>query len=134
MVYDEESILMMEGLTEDASVPDNEQDIKPRHHKARTVTTAHDPNVPDSQTKPEPDQDESDYEEDDEDFDTEWSLRKCSAATLDVLAVTFGDDLLAAFLPLVQANLGSPSWESREAGILALGAVAEGIFFIASHY
>ena len=37
MVYSEDSLFALEGLHEDASVPDKEESIKPRHHKARTV-------------------------------------------------------------------------------------------------
>ena len=127
MVYSEDSLFGLDGLHEDASVPDKEESIKPRHHKARTVALEHDPEA-NKANQPEQRNSDDDYDEDEDedDFDTEWTLRKCSAATLDVLSVTFADDLLPMLLPVIQQSLGSPSWEIREAGILALGAIAEG--------
>lgn len=126
MIYSEDSLFALEGLNEDASVPDKEESIKPRHHKARTVATEHDAeNEKEGQHSPV-DEDEEEYDEDEDDFDTEWTLRKCAAATLDVLSVTYADDLLPQLLPLIQQALGNASWEVREAGLLALGAIAEG--------
>ncbi|PJF16863.1 hypothetical protein PSACC_03332 [Paramicrosporidium saccamoebae] len=73
---------------------------------------------------------DSNEEEDDEDEDEmygAWTLRKCSAATIDVLATTMDEaPFLAILLPLISANLMSTDWKAQEAGILALGAVAEG--------
>lgn len=56
----------------------------------------------------------------------QWNLRRCSAAALDMLSATFGDELLPLLLPEVQAKLGDGDWNVREAAILALGAVSEG--------
>lgn len=128
MVYSEDSLFALEGLNEDSSVPDKEESIKPRHHKARTVALEHDAEA--EKTNPQQltgDEDEDEDDEDEDDFDTEWTLRKCSAATLDVLSVTYAEDLLPQLLPLIQQSLGSNSWEVREAGLLALGAIAEGM-------
>ena len=130
MVYDQETIIMLESLNEDMSVPDNVQDIKPRHHKAKIHAQEVNETGSEQDEKSGRDNDESDYDEDDEDeddFDMEWSVRKCSAATLDVLSVTFGDVLLPDLLPAIQENMLHPSWERRECGILALGAISEGI-------
>jgi transportin-1 len=129
MVYSEDSLFALEGLNEDASVPDKEESIKPRHHKARTVALEHEAEANGNQPKPTDDEDDEEYDEDEDDFDTEWTLRKCSAATLDVLSVTFAEDLLPQLLPVIQQSLASPSWEVREASILALGAIAEGMNF-----
>ena len=127
MVYSEDSLFALEGLHEDASVPDKEESIKPRHHKARTVALEHEAEAETSnQPQPNDEDDDEDYDEDEDDFDTEWTLRKCSAATLDVLSVTFSEDLLPQLLPLIQQSLANGSWEVREAGLLALGAIAEG--------
>jgi HEAT repeat protein len=127
MVYSEDSLFALEGLHEDASVPDKEESIKPRHHKARTVALEHEAEADTSNQPQQNDEDDDeDYDEDEDDFDTEWTLRKCSAATLDVLSVTFSEDLLPQLLPLIQQSLANGSWEVREAGLLALGAIAEG--------
>lgn len=53
-------------------------------------------------------------------------MRKCSASTVDLLASVYGDDLLLSLLPLVNALIFNKEWTQREAGILALGAIAEG--------
>lgn len=54
---------------------------------------------------------------------------KCSAAALDVLANVFKDDLLPVLLPILKETLFHADWEIKESGILALGAIAEGIYF-----
>ncbi|XP_036829967.1 transportin-2 [Oncorhynchus mykiss] len=70
----------------------------------------------------------ADDEDDDDDDDTlsDWNLRKCSAAALDVLANVFRDELLPHLLPLLKGLLFSPDWVTKESGILVLGAIAEG--------
>ena len=55
-----------------------------------------------------------------------WNLRKCCAAALDVLATQFRHEILPDLLPLLKDRLFSDDWIQREAGILALGAIAEG--------
>lgn len=55
-------------------------------------------------------------------------LGKCSAAALDVLANVFRDDLLPVLLPILKETLFSNDWEIKESGILALGAIAEGLY------
>ena len=57
---------------------------------------------------------------------TEWNLRKCAAAALDVLAVRFGQELLVHLLEPLKNKLWSEDWLQRESGILSLGAMAEG--------
>ena len=73
----------------------------------------------------------------------DWSLRKRAAAALDQLSNRFGDEyldehrrttgevaeaspLLANLMPLLHVSLVSEDWKVKEAGILTLGAVAEG--------
>lgn len=76
------------------------------------------------------DDDDEDFDYDDDDFgddmSTEWNLRKCAAAALDVLAVRFSGDLLNVLLGPLKDKLWSTDWLQRESGILALGAMAEG--------
>jgi len=54
------------------------------------------------------------------------SAGKCSAASLDVLANVFHDDILPVLLPILKELLFHAEWELKESGILVLGAVAEG--------
>ncbi|PHT97847.1 Transportin-1 [Capsicum chinense] len=109
MVYadDDESLLEAE---EDGSLPDRDQDIKPRFHSSRFHGS-------------------EDGEDDDEDIVNVWNLRKCSAAALDILSNVFGDDILPTLMPIVQSKLSTTNdeaWKEREAAVLVLGAIAEG--------
>lgn len=81
-------------------MPDRIEDIKPRFHKNRNQMSDNDEN------------NESELEEDEEDDDSfiEWSLRKCAAASLDMLSGIFGDAFLGALLPLVKDCLQDPNW------------------------
>jgi transportin-1 len=45
---------------------------------------------------------------------------------LDVLSGVFGDECLEHLLPVLQTTLSNESWEIKESGILAIGAIAEG--------
>ncbi|KAJ3359218.1 Transportin-1 [Allomyces javanicus] len=71
-------------------------------------------------------EDDSDDDDDDDDAVTQWNLRKCAAAALDMLANTFKAPVADTLLPLLQNRLTSTDWKVREAGILALGAIADG--------
>ncbi|KAG6604952.1 Transportin-1, partial [Cucurbita argyrosperma subsp. sororia] len=109
MVYadDDESLLEAE---EEGSLPDREQDLKPRFHSSRLHGS-------------------DNAEDDDDDIVNIWNLRKCSAAALDILSNVFGDEILPILMPIVEVNLsakGDEAWKEREAAVLALGAIAEG--------
>uniref|UniRef100_A0AAZ3PQE6 Transportin-1 n=1 Tax=Oncorhynchus tshawytscha TaxID=74940 RepID=A0AAZ3PQE6_ONCTS len=121
MKYSEIDIILLKGDVEeeDDTVPDSEQDIKPRFHKSRTVTLQHEGGEG---------EEGEDHDDDDDDDDTlsDWNLRKCSAAALDVLANVFRDELLPHLLPLLKGLLFHPDWVVKESGILVLGAIAEG--------
>uniref|UniRef100_A0AAQ6ILE1 Transportin-1 n=1 Tax=Anabas testudineus TaxID=64144 RepID=A0AAQ6ILE1_ANATE len=120
MKYSEIDIILLKGdIEEDEAIPDNEQDIRPRFHRSRTVAQQHEGDGI------EEDEDEDD-ELDDDDTISDWNLRKCSAAALDVLANVFRDDLLLHILPLLKELLFHPEWVVKESGILVLGAIAEG--------
>ncbi|GAA99122.1 uncharacterized protein L969DRAFT_94300 [Mixia osmundae IAM 14324] len=137
MVYDEDELLMLDEPDEDnAAVPDRPEDIKPRFVQGRQHAQQHDPasaeasgSAPPANGTSNQDADEDEEEEEDdeeEDEDTSWTLRKCSAAALDVLANHFGDELLTLLLPHLKTKLWSDDWLQRESGILALGAIADG--------
>ncbi|KAG7491429.1 hypothetical protein MATL_G00003430 [Megalops atlanticus] len=121
MKYSEIDIILLKGdVEEDETVPDSEQDIKPRFHKSRTVTLQHEGGGG------EEGEDIDEDEDDDDDTLSDWNLRKCSAAALDVLANVFRDELLPHLLPLLKGLLFHPDWVIKESGILVLGAIAEG--------
>ncbi|XP_071330001.1 transportin-2-like isoform X1 [Trachinotus anak] len=121
MKYSEIDIILLKGdVEEDEAVPDSDQDIKPRFHKSRTVTLQHEGG------EGEEGEDIEDDDDDDDDTLSDWNLRKCSAAALDVLANVFRDELLPHLLPLLKGLLFHPDWVIKESGILVLGAIAEG--------
>ncbi|XP_022849715.1 transportin-1 isoform X3 [Olea europaea var. sylvestris] len=104
---DDESLVDAEV---DGSLPDRDQDLKPRFHSSRFHGS-------------------EDAEDEDDDIVNVWNLRKCSAAALDFLSNVFGDEILSTLMPIIQANLsttGDATWKDREAAVLALGAIAEG--------
>ncbi|XP_061118586.1 transportin-1 isoform X2 [Conger conger] len=120
MKYSEIDIILLKGdVEEDEAIPDNEQDIRPRFHRSRTVAQQHEADGIEEE-------DDDDDDLDDDDTISDWNLRKCSAAALDVLANVFRDDLLLHILPLLKELLFHPEWVIKESGILVLGAIAEG--------
>lgn len=142
MVYGEDDLLWLEGDAEDAAVPDKETDIKPRHYGGKSHGLDREGGEGDGSVPPKPrigaygeetidSDDDDDYDLDDDDLademSTEWNLRKCAAAALDVLAVRFSADLLNVLLGPLKDKLWSSDWLQRESGILALGAMAEGM-------
>ncbi|KAJ7426819.1 hypothetical protein WISP_12198 [Willisornis vidua] len=120
MKYSEIDIILLKGdVEEDEAIPDSEQDIRPRFHRSKTVAQQHEEDGIE-------DDDDDDDELDDDDTISDWNLRKCSAAALDVLANVFRDELLPHILPLLKELLFHPEWVVKESGILVLGAIAEG--------
>ena len=141
MVYSEDDILILDTEEDDAAVPDKLSDIKPHllSSKTHTAEREEDPSNPsngngggmsrnraDGGDSDEEEEDEDDYEEEDDETYTEWNLRKCSAAALDVMAVAFEAEMLEVLLPYLKEKLFSSDWMDVESGILALGAIAEG--------
>ncbi|XP_053555682.1 transportin-1 [Bombina bombina] len=120
MKYSEIDIILLKGdVEEDEAVPDSEQDIRPRFHRSKTVAQQHEEDGIGED-------DEDDDELDDDDTISDWNIRKCSAAALDVLANVFRDELLPHILPLLKELLFHQEWVVKESGILVLGAIAEG--------
>ena len=140
MVYDEESIMLLEGTGDDAEVPDRPEDIAPLFGPA--VKEVDDRRVKPSvngqaatsfdgtQMGEDRELEEGEVEQDQEwagrNTDEAWTLRKCSASALDVLATNFHDTVFGIALPYLKDNLVHPDWPNREAAVLAVGAVAEG--------
>ncbi|EFA09860.2 Transportin-1-like Protein [Tribolium castaneum] len=61
-----------------------------------------------------------------DDFYVGWTLRKCSAASLDAIAVKFGEDILPLMIPFLNELLYHQDFLIKESAILALGAISEG--------
>ncbi|XP_046751407.1 transportin-1 [Diprion similis] len=129
MKYSEIDIILLKGdVEEDEMIPDREEDIRPRFHKSRTHHTHHGSTNKHSDDNGVGDDDDSDPEDggDDDSTLSDWNLRKCSAAALDMLANVFGEELLPVLVPILKETLFHQDWEIKESGILALGAIAEG--------
>jgi transportin-1 len=138
MVYSEYDLMYLDVDEEDEAVPDKDTDIKPKAYSGK-VHAGHETNDPQANNATgksreaaekaleEDDEDDEDYyDDDDEDEGGEWNVRKCSAAALDVMAVSFGGSMLEILMPHLQERLFSDEWEKKESAILALGAIAEG--------
>jgi transportin-1 len=103
--------------------------------------------------------DDEDDDDDDDDETANWTLRKCAALGLDELATAFQvffspffqflltpariqlislccskDYLLPVLLPLLRQMLLHEDWLVREAAILAIGAIADGMIFFFAHH
>ncbi|CAH1377804.1 unnamed protein product [Tenebrio molitor] len=130
MKYSEIDIILLKGdVEEDESVPDRDEDIRPRFHKSKTTIKAN--STTQNGTNPEngtveTDDDFDDGDDGDDGSLSDWNLRKCSAAALDVLANVFREDLLPILTPILKETLFHQDWNIKESGILALGAIAEG--------
>ncbi|WOO77650.1 Transportin-1 [Vanrija pseudolonga] len=139
MVYSEVDLLYLDNDDDDEAVPDKESDIKPRNYGGKTHG-AHETNDPSSSSggagksreaadralDDDDEDDDDDFDDDDDEGAAEWNIRKCSAAALDVMAVSFGSTLLDILLPYLKERLFNDDWRQKESGILALGAIAEG--------
>ncbi|KAJ8926914.1 hypothetical protein NQ314_020766 [Rhamnusium bicolor] len=128
MKYSEIDIILLKGdVEEDDNVPDKEEDIRPRFHKSKTHTIKTSISNTNSAENGTDKEDDDDFDGDDDDGSlSDWNLRKCSAAALDVLANVFRDDLLPILIPILKETLFHQDWDIKESGILALGAIAEG--------
>lgn len=133
MVYSETDQMLLENLAEDdENVEDKAQDIRPNMvktkdvHKSKTTDNSESKNSSNNN-----EEDDDDFYEDDEDAETEaalseWNLRKCSAAALDVFSTQFPDLVLEYSMPYLREGIVSPQWSVREAAILAFGAISNG--------
>jgi transportin-1 len=137
MIYSEDDIAILDTEDDDANVPDKASDIKPHFLASKSHTNERAEDAENGTSGPtkqgrdaddDEDDDDEDYDEEEEEEDTytEWNLRKCSAAALDVMAVAFEAEMLEVLLPYLKIKLFSQNWLDRESGVLALGAIAEG--------
>lgn len=132
MVYSEEEIFFMRLVDDkdDAEVADNDEDIKPQMAKSKEAHKAASKNGRKAQNfGGDSDSDDDDfYDDEDSDDDSEldqWSVRKCSAASLDILSLNLPGQVLEVTLPILQEQIVSPEWTVREAAILAFGAISK---------
>lgn len=139
MVYGGEDIALLGGLSDDEEEEDREEDIKPAFAKKNLTRAANgegsmDPSKNDNAYERLGGMDDTleegevdDYDDgDDSNPDERWTVRKCSAAALDVFARDFGGPVFEAIFPYLSQNLKHDEWPHREAAVLALGAVADG--------
>ncbi|KAL6879751.1 armadillo-type protein [Trichoderma longibrachiatum] len=138
MVYSGEDIALLGGLSDDEDEEDREEDIRPAFAKKSAARTANGEGNLSADANPnggasrmdegleEGELDDLDDGDDDENPDERWTVRKCSAAALDVFARDFGGPVFEAIFPYLSQNLKHDEWPYREAAVLALGAVADG--------
>ena len=122
MRYSELDIILLKAdVEEDDMVPDKEEDIRPRFHKTKTRHSMN-KNIDENGSFCDDDEDIAD----DDSSLSDWNLRKCSAAALDILAGVFKEDFLPVLVPILKETLFHQDWLIKESGILVLGAIAEG--------
>ena len=139
MVYEEDDVIRLMSEAEDADVEDREEEIKPQFAKSKG--TRLDPSKPEGQTNGNEQADDGGDDDDDDDDlsdgeveesefgddpEDEWTLRKCSAAALDVFSNVYHDPIFAIILPYLKETIRHEQWPQREAAVLTLGAVADG--------
>ncbi|EEH50569.1 uncharacterized protein PADG_06648 [Paracoccidioides brasiliensis Pb18] len=139
MIYDEDDAILLAGEEDDADTEDKIEDLKPQFAKSkgsRLQSAGGDGKANGDAPANEGvggDGDLSegeiadDYDElGDDDPEAEWTLRKCSAAALDVFANVYHQPVFEIILPYLKDNLRHTQWTNREAAVLALGAIADG--------
>ncbi|AWU75311.1 uncharacterized protein C5L36_0B05570 [Pichia kudriavzevii] len=137
MVYDLNDVELMEAEDEkDVGSEDKDEDIKPQTAKSKEhKLTKRDGtessallNKDDDDDNDDSDNDDDDDDDgDDDDFDNTytWNLRKCSAATVDILSTYYPEEVLQYSFPIIKENMNASTWPIREASILTLGAISE---------
>ncbi len=117
MIYSKDELLWLDRDAEDEAVPDKETDIKRRHYVSKSHGLERDANG-ELRKACIGAYGEETYDNDDfnhaDDMSTEWNLRKCAAAVLDVLAVQFTGGLLNILLGPLKDKLWSSDWLQRE--------------------
>ncbi|RDW90201.1 putative importin beta-2 subunit [Aspergillus mulundensis] len=134
MVYDEEEAIRLAGEGDDADVEDREEDLKPQFARSKAgrmdVSKGQQNGNASAQAPEDEDDDLSEGEIEDSEFgddpEDEWTLRKCSAAALDVFSNVYHEPIFEVILPYLKETLRHEQWVQREAAVLTLGAVADG--------
>ncbi|KAI8835908.1 armadillo-type protein [Chytridium lagenaria] len=122
MIYTDEEVEEL-GVDEDTNVADRPEDIQPRFHKAKShafESTEEQQKKKDGQAEDEDVDDDDDDDEEDPGVSS-WTLRKCSAAALDIMATVFSEYILEHFLHRLKVLLEAGSrthdnWKELECG------------------
>lgn len=124
MIYSEEDRMLLQSLADDdENVEDKPEDIRPNHIKSKDAHT----NKKVTGANNNDDSDDDDYDDEvTEDSLSEWNLRKCSAAALDVFATKYPELVIEYSMPHLREGIVAQDWAIREASILAFGAVSQG--------
>lgn len=134
MIYDEEEVARLMEEQDDAETEDRAEDLRPQFAKSKgdrlnTSRPGDQVNTP-QEEQTEDDSDLSDGEIEDSEFGDDpsgnWTLRKCSAAALDVFSNVYHRPVFEILLPYLMETLRHDQWPNREAAVLTLGAVADG--------
>jgi hypothetical protein len=139
MVYSEDDVESMENEdAKDDGSEDKDEDIRPqmaksKEHKAVKRENDSNANNKFSSGDKNAESDDSDSDSDDDDHDDDgdfgnsytWNLRKCSAATVDILSTSYPQQVLQYSFPIIKENMDASKWPIREASILTLGAISE---------
>eukprot|EP01061_Rhynchopus_euleeides_P007229 TRINITY_DN1620_c3_g2_i2.p2 TRINITY_DN1620_c3_g2~~TRINITY_DN1620_c3_g2_i2.p2 ORF type:complete len:914 (+),score=395.68 TRINITY_DN1620_c3_g2_i2:55-2796(+) len=131
MRYGDMELSMIKAVEDDVTKPDRDQDVNPAFQGGRKTKT-------DTQDTPDDDDDDDDEEgeeedeEDDDGYEGDWNLRRSSASTMDALGLCYGNGhaeyYLGVVIPELQKRLQPDNeWTTREAAILALGTMTEGL-------
>lgn len=134
MVYDEDDAIRLSGEGDDAELEDREEDLKPQFAKSKAarldLSKSGAQANGDTAAGEDDDDDLSEGEIEDSEFgddpEDEWTLRKCSAAALDVFSNVYHQPIFEIILPYLKETLRHEQWPQREAAVLTLGAVADG--------
>jgi transportin-1 len=150
MIYGEDDIIRLGGDEDNADKEDRAEDLKPQFAQAKAGRIAagstnsgvlvngnnHSASINGANEMEEGELSEGEIEDEegddweDDDPEDQWTLRKCSAAALDIFAVNFHQPVFEIIFPYLKENLNAQEWPKREAAVLALGAVAEGCMLV----
>eukprot|EP01147_Barroeca_monosierra_P010945 gene10945-3017_t len=135
MCYTEEDIEWLKlEMRIDAHEEDKDQDIRPHYHKTKSHQQLHQNENSEGNERPQSSDDEDPFSNELDHENMQWGLRRSAAASLDLLANRYGEQILPTVVPLIEQLFQCDEWPRVESGILALGAIAEGCMFGLSGY
>ncbi|KAJ5997852.1 hypothetical protein N7522_009512 [Penicillium canescens] len=135
MIYEEDEVIRLMAEQDDADTEDRAEDLKPQFAKSKADRLnmnkqGDQANAQEEQQIEEDDDELSEGEIEDSEFGDDpsgnWTLRKCSAAALDVFSNVYHRPVFEILLPYLKETLRHEQWPNREAAVLTLGAVADG--------